>query len=468
MYNTRYFVSFNKNVVLPNPLNTIHNYIIDNLHLPILNVYYRYFYNTNTLLLLFQYPLFTNDDLKLFYNLFSLLENAFDTKFHNFTIFTDSVYDRSKSNKHILIKGSELYSFNINSIHMNCLVDSFLQPKLEIAIKIYNDIYKNISSLLTFVDLYGFGEDVLNFFNYCNIKNTRCFLHCNRTKLTATGQKLLDFNDFINDAKHNSKLKILITTPGRSGFKNHELNNILDCNFNLIIYFSCKNVQVELKDYNLILINKYPEMFESETFIETISYFKKNLYTKISLGNDCCIANHLKQEFYPFDWCKSDKLNSIINILTNRFINFNDKSIVGDTNIHSYINKFDNIQKEQEINIKIKIQDIIFPHDIRKNNQETDYLILQEKLNKRLNKLLKINVSNRIFIRYETRKDNFLLIEKLLPFCYKIIIIFPEKLENYIFPNNHIIWIKDTYSHLHNSWKKEGLIDFFTYLNLLL
>lgn len=192
------------------------------------------------------------------------------------------------------------------------------------------------------------------------------------------------------------------------------------------------------------------------------------MHTKISLGNDCCIANHLKQEFYPFDWCKSDKLTSIINILNNRFINFNDTSISGDTNIHSFIDEFDNIHKEQEINIKIKIQDIIFPHDIRKNNQETDFIKLHEKLNNRLNKLFNINISNRIFIRYETKKDNFILIEKLLPYCYKIIVFFPEKLENYIIPNNHIIWIKDIYSNLHTSWKKEGLIEFFTNLNLLL
>lgn len=221
MINTRYFVSFNKNVILPNCLKQIHEHIIDTLKLPILNIYYRYFENDNTLLLLLHYPKNSNN-VELFNKLFYELETKFDINMYNLTIFTGDVYDRSKTNDHFLIKGKEIYNYNINGIEMKCLVDSFLQPKLKIAIKMYNDIYEKIKYLLDFVELYGFGEDVLNFFNYNKIKNAKCYLHCKRTKMTGNGQKLMEFDEFINDAKNNKKLKILITTPGRNGFKNYE------------------------------------------------------------------------------------------------------------------------------------------------------------------------------------------------------------------------------------------------------
>lgn len=209
-------------------------------------------------------------------------------------------------------------------------------------------------------------------------------------------------------------------------------------------------------------------MFESEMFLESVNYLKKKQYTKISLGNDCAIAYHLNQEYYPFDWCKSDNLTSIIDIMTNGYINFDNK-ILTETSNHFYIDEKDLIRHQEiNVNLKIEIQGMIFPHDVRKNNKDYDFIILKEKLNKRLEKLMKINTQNRIFIRYETKKENLYLIKKLLPYCYKIIIFYPEKFESYIVYDDNIIWIKDIYTINHKSWKKEGLIRVISGLGLLL
>jgi hypothetical protein len=119
----------------------------------------------------------------------------------------------------------------------------------------------------------------------------------------------------------------------------------------------------------------------------------------ISLGSNCSVAyqlkkRNLKNEYYPFDWCKISILQ-LINVLTNNFSNYSDSLIIKkiSPNHQSII-----LPDHQSIILKNNY-DIEFAHEIVNESELNNF---KDKINIRINNFNSLT-NQIIFIRIELK-----------------------------------------------------------------
>jgi len=121
----------------------------------------------------------------------------------------------------------------------------------------------------------------------------------------------------------------------------------------------------------------------------------------ISFGLDCTIAyqlqiHSLRSCSFPFDWMKIKDINTIIDILDNKFIDFlsidnwskdikeDIKEDIKDINIFNYIDDLIITENISNIKLKHKIHNILLPHE--SNNDICDLKEILNKYNRRINR----------------------------------------------------------------------------------
>lgn len=416
----------------------------------------------------------------------------------------------NRNNKRVTIFGNYYneYIFTNNSL-IRYSSDSFLQQNLNTAKELYTYISNNLKTInmnnKKIFRLIGIGDDCLNISSYLN-EYIYSFMHCEETmncmynlldkkyeKHPAT-LNLQTWYKNINLENTEDNELVLITTPGRKGLSNQEIEVIKKLKIKYIIYIGCcikssnKNMK-ELEDkYKIIEKKEFPEMFSNiEGYLETCYILENPIEIKfISIGCDCSIAYHLKQEFYPFDWFKSSSIDIIQYLLINNFeplFDITKYRILKKSDVHFHIPEIDYINLKFELNptliIRFEISKtdyIDFPHDFKipenlsATNNNLDEIKDQfeefvNKMKRRIERLNKIKIENRNFIRYETKKINQKLYEKyiqILEYCNEILIYTNRNIDlKFINLNSKIKIIQDEYQDKHKSWKREGLKHYF-------
>lgn len=134
----------------------------------------------------------------------------------------------------------------------------------------------------------------------------------------------------------------------------------------------------------------------------------------ISLGGNCSVAYNLERynkriHSYPFDWCDI-KINQLINVLENDFLDYNKLQIKKFSSSHSLLNSNNGSY------ILTNIYKIKFAHELLDvSNKE----LLEETIDRRIKRFRKLE--NVKFIRLETRNiSNKYFREKYLK-LYEII-----------------------------------------------
>lgn len=123
----------------------------------------------------------------------------------------------------------------------------------------------------------------------------------------------------------------------------------------------------------------------------------------ISLGSTCSIAkqmqNHnVKCESLPFDWIKTKKFDSVIELLSNNFTKFLDNLEFVKNDDKFFVENINNAMSSIYYN---KLYDIHFCHDFHNSNLEDQIKEVQEKYQRRICRLYNIIKSTNeiIFIR---------------------------------------------------------------------
>lgn len=197
-----------------------------------------------------------------------------------------------------------------------------------------------------------------------------------------------------------------------------------------------------LDNYKLIKRHKYID-YKLRHFV-TVNLFIRKCF--VSLGGNCSITyqlnkHNLRKTAYPFDWSEI-KMNSLIDIFTNRFSNIE----------KVYIHKFSEFHDNTYI---VKNDYMKFAHEVINKN---DIKTFQNSLCNRVDRLY--NIKNPIFIRIET--FNFNDITLYADYWNMLINILDNIYDNYkiiliskINPNiSKIKWIPYNFS---SDWKNDHL-----------
>ena len=491
--------------------------LVDSKKFTILNVIFREI-NNKIMIILHIKNKYQENIVDYIKEIFGDLNIMIDSLFVSFGPF----YNRN--NKRITIFGEYYYLYKFsNGTQIRYLGDSFLQQNLFIAEQLYQYIEDNINIIKIInnsIKLIGIGDDCLNIAAYLQ-QNIYSFMHCEETmncmNYKFNGGATLILDDWFENLQNNKNIEfILITTPGRKGLSKEELATIQKLNINYIFYIGCciksseKNIEYFIQNkYKIVEKKEFPKMFNKVPgYLETcyiLEKEKKIIETKItipidtnklndnsfnfkciSIGSDCSIAYHLKQEFYPFDWCKSYSIELIQYLLQTGFeslYNINNYKVLQKSNVHFHILS-DELPSEIIPNSTLIVRfelDIFknmyidFPHDFKQFSID-EFNEFVERMKRRIVRFNEIPKEKRIFIRYETKKitkNIFEIYTKILEYCNKIIIYTnrnPEleftdsdsKLE-LINSNSktNIEIIKDKYTDEHQSWKREGLCNYY-------
>jgi hypothetical protein len=450
-------------------------------HIPIDNIIFRQIYNEITILLhIPKYNEVYLDDILKLQEIFRSTSEVIST-YEVISLYIHPYKQLHVEYARVKVWGKYVNTFTFGDIKFNYTPTSFMQSNLECCKEMYEyikQIYSNLK-MNKIVKLYGYGEDTMNIANYLDTEAI-CLVHYQSTidinyKQHIIGTLDSDYwktqittnNDVYNNISNNISnniYKILITTPGRKGFNKGEIDLISNLDFDYIIYISCKKSSRD-KDYDKlkysILESKaYPSMFGNiDGYLECVEVWTRPTY--ISIGNDCSIANLINNKiYYPFDWCKSPSIHTIIDILDSNYALLLDKSkyIISENNTNKY-SYIDDMNNKEIIDTRIlkfvhKERYIYFPHDLRANNIEGDMIHFFEKMKRRIDR-----IKDNTIIRYETKPQQISdkIIEKLLLYCNEIIIITPYIHKLKITYNKVVKIIEDKYTDLHKSWKREGL-----------
>lgn len=176
------------------------------------------------------------------------------------------------------------------------------------------------------------------------------------------------------------------------------LINVLNkTNINKIIIISCKHKDFwkKTKKINYKLIERKKFICNNLGYFVTVNVFIKNKY--ISLGSNCAVAWNikkiLKQETYPFDWCKM-KYNQLVNVLSKKFNEYEKIQIkkLSDKHQHFETNKSSSYILKNKYNIQ-------FAHEVLDKESVIKFEIRLLRRIERFN-----NLKNPIFIRLEQQK----------------------------------------------------------------
>jgi len=352
----------------------------------------------------------------------------------------------------------------IKTISINYTPDSFLQSNLKICIQLYDYIIELLNKIDT-DKIMCFGDDTCNIANYVE-KQAWCYLHCKET-MDMNVAPLCKTTLNIDEWKCNKFSNVLITTPGRNGFKLAEIEPIKLLDFKYIIYIGCKlkTVAKDFKFFNNfeILNSKQFEMFgmEQTEYVSTVQLWCKP--SLISIGNNCSIAYHLNNISYPFDWCNSPKIQIILDILKDNFICLLNKNNYSEKNKFNkyFYEKTKTLEMMNVVRFKFKNNYIDLLHDFRAcNSFDSEFNIYSEKMKRRIDRINKFCF--KIFIRYESNPQQLTidLIVGILNYCNRLIIIIPCTKMHYeivSFKHDRLQIIGDDYLEEHVSWKREGL-----------
>lgn len=134
----------------------------------------------------------------------------------------------------------------------------------------------------------------------------------------------------------------------------------------------------------------------------------------VSLGNDCSVAYQLQKYglrtlAYPFDWIRTNNLKDIVNIIDSMFQYFVDPAYL---EVKEESSKFPligddwNDDMSENIVLKHKMYNVVFPHDLKKDG---DMTLIKNKYNRRIERfydVIKNENVKKIFIRVSNKCES--------------------------------------------------------------
>jgi hypothetical protein len=132
--------------------------------------------------------------------------------------------------------------------------------------------------------------------------------------------------------------------------------------------------------------------------------------TYISLGGDCAVSYQIKKYYnspsYPFDWIRTETIDSLCKIFEDDFSNFFDESnfIVKPNTINSYSND-DECNYSSNYKIINKFYNIVMPHEYISDTFDINNFILKYKRRiERFKNDIRNKFKKKIFIRCSNSK----------------------------------------------------------------
>ena len=349
---------------------------------------------------------------------------------------------------------------NFNSYKIYISSKSFKQNdkiakelRLDVNLEINN---KNLIAIGGESYIFGLINNIiLNIIFYTNSKFIYNDAILNNTMYNKNLQNnLIDYNT-INDIKSGNILIINLA-------KLHiNLLNIINKRiYTKIIIINCHHKEFwnRIKIlYNYKLIKRKQYITNNNFITVNILQYKYDIPIFIPIGNNCSIAyqlNNLNLRFnsYPFDWAKCN-ISQINKVLENKFKDFSKLKISKFSLNHLDIidNKFGSYILKNKYNIN-------FAHELLK---EDNIINLENKFNKRINKLLKCKNKYIIFILLNLQNNidnqiNKLIINLKKYFTnFKILYISNYKIQDNKNIHSYIInttWSGWEFNHL--NWEK--------------
>jgi hypothetical protein len=372
--------------------------------------------NNDNVFMILDYKYNKND------NIFMILDYKYNTRKNIFEKYIPQIF-----NNYIVFISAQSFQQN----------NYFLSKQIRKFVSLY--LQDNILCIGGESYLYTLALDKINnitFYTNSQSIYDDCIFNNNiyKKNITPDGRyNLVDYNNYI----FNKDIKYDICLINLSKLNKNIINQIQ--NINKIIIISCHHddfwKKAKFPNHKLVIRKKF--ICNKMKYFITVNIFIKKREI-ISLGSNCSVAYQLKQHnyrfnSYPFDWCNI-KINQLINVLKNNFVNYENIKINKLSENHpAFLNNNSNnpvSNNPKPSYILTNDYNIKFAHEVISNN----YLDCEEfknKLIRRINKFKNLihNRHNPIFIRIELNNFNkdsyYLLLNELDKYFdnYKLILI---------------------------------------------